>query len=79
MKRSAVAFSVVALGALLVQNPAAQQIVARTPIDISKLGPQVGQQIPDFSLKDQTGKVFTRQSIVGRKGAMLVFIRSADW
>ena len=46
---------------------------------MSKLGPQVGQQAPNFSLKDQTGKTWTLQSIMGPKGAMLVFMRSADW
>ena len=51
----------------------------RVKIDVSKLGPQVGQRVPDFSLKDQTGKVQTLQSIMGPKGAMLVFLRSADW
>ena len=51
----------------------------RTAIDVSKLGPQVGEQVPDFMLKDQTGKMWTRQSIMGPKGAMLVFFRSADW
>lgn len=52
---------------------------ARTRIDVSKLGPQVGERVPDFSLKDQTGQTRTPQSIMGPKGAMLVFIRSADW
>ncbi|MBS1817604.1 MAG: redoxin domain-containing protein [Acidobacteria bacterium] len=51
----------------------------RTKIDVSKLGPQVGQTVPDFSLTDQNGKTWTRQSIMGPKGAMLVFYRSADW
>ena len=51
----------------------------RTKIDVSKLGPQVGQRVPDFSLTDQVGKTQTLQSIMGPKGAMLVFIRSADW
>jgi hypothetical protein len=51
----------------------------RTPIDVSKLGPQVGQRVPDFRLLDQTGKAQTLQSIMGRRGAMLVFVRSADW
>ena len=51
----------------------------RTKIDVSKLGPQVGERVPDFGLKDQTGKTQTLQSIMGPKGAMLVFIRSADW
>ena len=51
----------------------------RTPIDVSKLGPQVGERVPDFNLKDQNGKSWTLQSILGPKGAMLVFFRSADW
>ena len=51
----------------------------RKPIDVSKLGPQVGERVPDFSLRDQTGKAWTLQSVLGPKGAMLVFFRSADW
>ena len=51
----------------------------RTQIDVSKLGPQVGERVPDFKLVDQTGTVQTLQSIMGRRGAMLVFVRSADW
>ena len=51
----------------------------RVKIDVSKLGPQVGDTVPDFNLPDQTGTVKTRQSIMGPKGAMLLFIRSADW
>ena len=70
-------FPPLAFAALLVQAPAAQP--TRLVVDVSKLGPQAGQQVPDFSLKDQNGKVWTRQSIMGPKGAMLVFIRSADW
>ncbi len=61
-------------GALAAQVPA-----ARTKIDVSKLGPQVGERVPDFSLIDQNGKTQTPQSIMGPKGAMLVFVRSADW
>jgi hypothetical protein len=48
-------------------------------IDVSKLGPQVGERVPDFEIKDQNGKLRTLQSIMGPKGAMLIFIRSADW
>ena len=51
----------------------------REKVDLSKLGPQVGQRVPDFSLTDQFGKVQTLTSIMGPKGAMLVFFRSADW
>jgi hypothetical protein len=55
------------------------QTQPRQKIDVSKLGPQVGERVPDFSLKDQTGKTWTLPSIMGPKGAMLVFLRSADW
>jgi peroxiredoxin len=48
-------------------------------IDVSRLGPQVGQVVPDFSLQDGQGKVWTRDSLMGSKGAMLVFSRSVDW
>jgi hypothetical protein len=51
----------------------------RAKVDVSKLGPQVGQRVPDFSLPDQTGRVRTLDSIMGPRGAMLVFLRSADW
>jgi hypothetical protein len=52
---------------------------ARTRIDVSRLGPQVGERVPDFALKDQSGQTQTLRSIMRPKGAMLVFIRSADW
>jgi hypothetical protein len=51
----------------------------RTRVDVSKVGPQVGQRVPDFSLNDQTGRVRNLKSIMGPRGAMLVFLRSADW
>jgi hypothetical protein len=52
---------------------------ARTKIDVSKLGPPVGQRVPDFQLRDQNGRTRDLQSIMGSRGAMLVFVRSADW
>ena len=52
---------------------------ARVRVDVSKLGPQVGQRVLDFSLSDHTGRVRTLDSIMGPRGAMLVFLRSADW
>jgi peroxiredoxin len=58
------------------QTPAAG---SRTKVDVSKLGPQVGEMVPDFRLSDQNGKVWTRASIMGPKGALLLFYRSADW
>ena len=44
-----------------------------------KTGPDVGQQVPAFSAQDQEGRNQTLKSIMGPKGAMLVFFRSADW
>jgi hypothetical protein len=44
-----------------------------------KTGPEVGQPVPGFSAKDQEGRTQTLKSIMGLKGAMLVFFRSADW
>ncbi len=68
----------VLLTGLLWQFPAAQP-AAPAPVDIAALGPQVGEPIPDFRLPDQTGRIWTRESIMGPRGAMLVFYRSADW
>ena len=52
---------------------------ARARVDVSRLGPQVGERVPDFSLPDHTGRTRTLESIMGPRGAMLVFLRSADW
>ena len=49
------------------------------PVDVSALGPQVGEAVPDFALPDQTGAIRTLDSIMGERGAMIVFHRSADW
>lgn len=70
-------FGLALLAGLLPQMPVTAQSPAK--IDVSKLGPQVGARVPDFSLKDQSGTTWTLQSIMGPKGAMLVFYRSADW
>ena len=69
--------AVTLLAALLAQTA----VMAQSPprIDLSKLGPQVDERVPDFTLKDQNGKTWTLQSIMRPKGATLVFYRSADW
>ena len=48
-------------------------------IDLSTRGPQVGESLPEFSLPDQNGELWTQESILGENGTMLVFLRSADW
>jgi hypothetical protein len=57
----------------------ATSATAQTPVDIDHLGPQPGSRVPDFSASDQTGATRTLATVLGPKGAMLVFSRSADW
>ena len=47
--------------------------------DVEQFGPQVGDVVPAFTLRDQNGQSQTLESIMGPNGAMLVFNRSADW
>lgn len=48
-----------------------------TRIDVTQLGPQKGQVVPDFRLQDAAaGKVWTRDSVMGANGALIVFSRS---
>ena len=51
----------------------------REPVEVAALGPQIGEKIPNFALPDQHGRIQTLDSIMGEKGAMIVFHRSADW
>jgi len=77
-----IALHALLFAALLLIFPVAHSpalVQSREKIDVSKLGPQVGERVPDFSLKDQNSQTLTLQSIMGPKGALLVFFRSADW
>ncbi len=47
--------------------------------DVTTLGPQIGEQVPEFSLSDQAGRRQTLRSLMGKDGLVLVFYRSADW
>jgi hypothetical protein len=42
-------------------------------------GPAIGEKVPAFSLPDQHGKQWTLPELMGPKGLLLVFSRSADW
>jgi hypothetical protein len=69
-------FAIAALTAALSSAGLAGQA---PPVDTSKIGPQVGAVVPAFSGTDQFGRPHTPASVMGPKGAMLVFFRSADW
>ena len=79
MREFAVSWIAVAALAGLTGGGPQSNAPPRTRIDVSKLGPQVGERVPDFNLKDQNGTSWSLRSIMGSKGAMLVFFRSADW
>ena len=68
-----VMLAVLIAAGLPAQTPPAQ------PVDVERLGPQVGEAVPDFSAVDQFGRTQTLKSITGPNGAMLIFNRSADW
>lgn len=42
-------------------------------------GPPVGAKLAAFDLPDQNGKQHNLASLLGPKGAVIVFYRSADW
>ncbi len=48
-------------------------------VDVESLGPRVGDSLPDFTLRDQGGASHSLKSMLGPKGAIIVFFRSADW
>jgi hypothetical protein len=47
--------------------------------NLANIGPKVGESVPDFELPDQRGTPRKLSALLGPKGAMLVFYRSADW
>jgi cytochrome oxidase Cu insertion factor (SCO1/SenC/PrrC family) len=79
MSRIVLSAVVCALFSLVAQPTAQQSSPQPTLPDVQKLGPQIGTRAPDFTLLDQKGQSRTLASLMGPKGLMLVFFRSADW
>jgi len=44
-----------------------------------EFGPAIGSRMPDFTLLDQNGKPHALRALLGPKGAVILFFRSADW
>lgn len=67
--------------ALVLAAPAALVGVAQQKPDVSveRIGPKTGEIAPDFEAPDQQGVARRLSALLGPKGAMLVFFRSADW
>jgi cytochrome oxidase Cu insertion factor (SCO1/SenC/PrrC family) len=68
-----------ALLAIRVGEARELQSPAAATVDVERVGPQVGTSLPDFTLRDQRGEPRSLKSLVGPKGALIVFFRSADW
>lgn len=62
--------------AFTLAGPALAQPAPGAPIDV---GPAVGGHIPTLAAVDKTGAARDLNSLVGRKGVVLVFFRSAKW
>jgi hypothetical protein len=75
IRRTAVAvLSVISVAAI-----PSQSLGPSPTVDVQTVGPQVGAAVPSFTLPDQTGQSRSLESLIGPKGAILVFFRSADW
>lgn len=73
MKTSIAAFLFTMLSLVVATSHA--QTTAWTPP-----GPAVGSTFPEpLALQDQTGKQRTLKALLGKNGAALFFVRSADW
>ncbi|HET7107691.1 MAG TPA: hypothetical protein VFI38_12855 [Candidatus Acidoferrum sp.] len=52
------------------------QVASAEPMAI---GLAVGQKAPNFSVRDEFGRVQTLETLKGANGTVLLFFRSADW
>ncbi len=47
--------------------------------ELMSIGLAVGQKAPNFSARDEFGRIQTLESLKGPNGTVLLFFRSADW
>ena len=57
----------------------AQDDPSSKPAVAPAIGLQVGQQAPNFALRDQFDHAASTESLRGTNGTILLFFRSADW
>jgi hypothetical protein len=48
-------------------------------LELMSIGLAAGQKAPAFSLRDQSGRTQTLDTLKGPNGTVLLFFRSADW
>ena len=61
------------------RTAAVSLVLLGSSLSAREYGPPVGAKMPGFDLKDQDGKAHTLASLLGPKGAVILFFRSADW
>jgi hypothetical protein len=61
----------------IVDEPLAAEAPPLVPVQ--QRGIAIGEKIPAFEAVDQFGRTQTFESLVGSKGLVLLFVRSADW
>jgi hypothetical protein len=54
-------------------------IAAVTVVPLEQRGPAVGTHAPEIRARDQFGREQTLQTLMGSRGVLLLFVRSADW
>ena len=74
-----ISLAAAALALSLIQGTPQTPAQSSRTVDVTKIGPQAGESLPDFSLKDHTGRQRTLDSLMGTKGLVLVFSRSVVW
>jgi len=60
-------------------TPAMWQDFVEAQNDGYRTGPAIGEPVPDFTLPDQYGQPHALHDLMGPKGLLLAFTRSADW
>jgi len=54
-------------------------LAAAAVIPVAERGPAVGARAPEIRARDQFGREQTLQTLMGSRGVLLLFVRSADW
>jgi hypothetical protein len=62
-----------------VRGTLAEDTIQVASSELMSIGLAVGQKAPPLSLRDQTGRAQTLDSLKGANGTVLLFFRSADW
>ena len=60
-------------------SAAAVLLLAEICANGREYGPAVGTRLVSFELPDQEGQLHSLKSLLGPKGAVILFYRSADW